>query len=123
MIYLALPYSHEDPKVCQARYADACEAYAILTCLEYVVLCPILQSHPASIGFNLPGDWETWEYIDIEYLKACDDVFVLSLDGWEESVGVAAEVAEADRQGKMVVQVSMEDLKEMYKEETGEDWV
>lgn len=122
MIYLALPYSHDDPKVREQRYEDASEAYAILTCMDEVVLCPILMSHPVAVGFKLPADWETWKDIDLEYLDYCDDILVLSLDGWEESVGVTAELEAATELGIQVTFASLEDLREFYREETGEEW-
>jgi hypothetical protein len=35
-------------------------------------------------------------------LARCDELMVVTLDGWDKSVGVAAEVAEAERLGKLV---------------------
>lgn len=91
MIYLASPYSHLDPSVREARYVDACRATASLLSDGYIVFSPIVHSHPL-VRFGLNGGWEFWEQIDREHLWRCDEVVVLMLDGWRESVGVRDEI-------------------------------
>jgi hypothetical protein len=60
---------------------------------------PISQSHyQAEIG-GLKGTWDFWRLVDIEFLKRCDELWVLTLDGWDKSVGVLAEIAYAKRNG------------------------
>ena len=50
----------------------------------------------------MPLDWAFWQRHDRRYLEACDEVVVLMLDGWRESVGVQAEIAIARELGKPV---------------------
>ena len=101
MIYLASPYSHPDPAVREARYHAACRATASLLRAGMVVFSPVVHSHPL-VAFSLPGGWDFWERIDREYLARCDEVVVLMLGGWRESVGVWAEIEIARESGKPV---------------------
>jgi len=101
VIYLASPYSHPDAAVRQQRFHDACRATAALLHAGHVVFSPVVQSHPL-VAYGLPGDWAFWERVDREHLERCDDVVVLMLDGWRESVGVQAEIRLATAFGKEV---------------------
>lgn len=108
MIYLASPYSHPDPVVREERFRAACRATAALLRAGEVVFSPIVHSHPL-VGFTLPTAWAFWERIDRVYLERCDEVVVLMLDGWNESVGVREEIGIARRAGKRVRFLGVED--------------
>ncbi len=99
MIYLASPYSHNDSTVREHRYREACRAVVHLLRQGCMVFSPVVHSHPL-VAFGLPSDWAFWERVDREHLKRCDDVVVLTLDGWQESVGLAAEIRIATELGK-----------------------
>jgi nucleoside 2-deoxyribosyltransferase len=101
MIYLASPYSHPDPAVREERYRAACRATAALLQAGQPVISPIANSHPLT-DHGLPGDWMFWRRFDRELLERCDEVVVLMLDGWDESVGVREEIRIARAMGKPV---------------------
>lgn len=101
MIYLASPYNHPDPAVRQARYDAACRAAAGLIRRGHVVFSPISHSHGIA-RYGLPVDWGFWERYDRQFLAACDELWVLMLDGWQASRGVQAEIAIAQSIGKAV---------------------
>jgi hypothetical protein len=46
---------------------------------------------------NLPNNFTFWQNYCLNLLAVCDKIHVLMLKGWEESVGVQAEIAEAQR--------------------------
>lgn len=94
LIYLASPYSHPDPAVRELRYEHACAATAGLMRRGLHVYSPIVHSHPL-VKYELPTDWEYWQAHDIAMLHRCQELYVLTLDGWMESKGVRAEIAEA----------------------------
>jgi hypothetical protein len=98
MIYLASPYSHPDPAVREQRFQAACRAVADLICSGQAVFSPIVHSH----RLGLPTDWAFWEPFDQAHLVRCDELAVLTLPGWEDSVGVAAEIALARALGQPV---------------------
>lgn len=101
MIYLASPYSHNDPAIREQRFWAACQAAAAMLRDGQVVFSPIVHSHPL-VAFGLPTVWSSWERIDRAYLERCDEIVVLMLDGWEASVGVGAEIGIARTLGKPV---------------------
>jgi hypothetical protein len=91
MIYLASPYSHADPLIREARFNAACQATADMVLAGRAVFSPIVHGHPL-VRFGLPTDWSFWQRFDEEHLQRCDEVLVLRIDGWRESVGVRAEI-------------------------------
>lgn len=101
MIYLASPYSHPEVMVREQRFREACCAVATLLASGRAVFSPIVQGHPL-VEYGLPTDWPFWERFDRDHLVRCDEVVVLMLDGWRESVGVTAEIRIAVELGKPV---------------------
>jgi hypothetical protein len=101
MIYLASPYSHPDPAAREERFHAACRAAAALLRAGHAVFSPIARSH-ALARHGLPADWTFWQRYDRDLLARCDAVVVLTLDGWETSVGVREEIRIARELGKPV---------------------
>jgi len=91
-IYLASPYSHPDPEVRHQRFEAVNRAAANLMRRGHVIFSPISHSHIIARDHDLPTDWDFWERIDVEFVKRCDELWVLKLNGWEESRGVCHEV-------------------------------
>lgn len=94
MIYLASPYSDPDPGVREARFRAACAEAARLMAAGELVYSPIAHSHCIA-AHGLPGDWTFWQEHSLAMLRRCDELAVLALDGWQESVGVARELEAA----------------------------
>ena len=101
MIYLASPYSHSEANIREQRFRAVCRMAAELMRQGQVVFAPIVHGHPL-VGHGLPSDWPFWERFDREHLRRCDELVVLMLDGWRESIGVAAELRIAAELGKPV---------------------
>jgi len=99
MIYLASPYSHPDEDVRQQRFEAVCKAAASLMRAGEIVFSPIAHGHPIA-QHGLPTDWRFWERQCREQIDRCDEVVVLTLDGWRESEGVQAEIQIAADMGK-----------------------
>ena len=108
MIYLCSPYTSDDPAVRQRRSEAACRAAAELIRRGHEVFSPIAHSH-AICAFGVPLDWRFWSRHDRRYLEACDEVAVLMLDGWQQSVGVQAEATIARELGKPVTYLRVAD--------------
>jgi hypothetical protein len=101
MIYLGSPYSHPDPAVRQKRFEAACRAAAELIRRGTTVFSPIVYSHMVC-RYGVPLDWRFWERHDRQFIEVCDEVVVLMFPGWQESVGVKAEIEIARALGKPV---------------------
>lgn len=92
MIYLASPYTHPDPAVMQRRFEDARAATAALLSRGEIVYSPIVHGHAIAIAHDLPKDWGFWQRHCFAMLERADNLYVLMLDGWEQSRGVRAEL-------------------------------
>lgn len=92
LIYLATPYSDPDPAVRFNRF-DAVNRFAARLIEQgHYVYSPISHTHPIAVCGDLPKGWEYWEGFDRRMIAACDRVVVYCQDGWQESVGVTAEI-------------------------------
>jgi len=92
LIYLACPYSHPDADVRERRFAMANMAAAQLMREGHIVYSPISHTHPIAMVGELPLDWNYWRSVDEFYIRLCEKVVVLELDGWKESQGVQSEI-------------------------------
>jgi hypothetical protein len=106
LIYLCSPYTHSAPEVREQRFEAACRATAELMRSGKSVFSPIVSSHPLC-RYGLRLDWGFWQRFDLAFLAMCDEVIVLKLSGWQESVGVQAEIAAARTLGKPVTFLEM----------------
>jgi len=109
-IYLASPYSHPDKAVCNDRFRAACKAAAKLMQDGYNVFSPIAHSRPIAqyIGNHL--DHGFWLEQDLSFLNSwADEMWVLMVDGWQESEGIAAEIMHAEKIGLPVKYILMRD--------------
>ncbi len=101
--YLASPYSHPDPFVRELRYLQTMQVLTELLTKGLCLYSPIVHCHElAKIG-ALPKDAKFWEKYNFTMLAAAEQLWVLMLQGWEQSVGITAEVAEAQRIGTMKI--------------------
>ena len=109
MIYLASPYSDPDPAVREARFDAACAHTATMIRAGRLVYSPIVHSHPLA-NHGLGADWDFWAAHDRAMLGLCEALVVLELPGWQQSVGVRAEVAIARELGLPVEVVDPADV-------------
>ena len=96
MIYLASPYSHNNPSVMQARFKMAEKYTALLLQQGRIIFSPIVHCHELARTYELPTDFSFWQNYCLGMLAKADELWVLQLDGWKHSTGVAAEIEFAD---------------------------
>lgn len=108
LIYLASPYSHVDVAVREARFRRVCEHAAKMMQRGSFVFSPIAHTHPIAVTGELDTGFAYWSEYDRKMIAVCDELHVLMLDGWRESVGVSAEILIADELGNPVVYVQDE---------------
>lgn len=101
-LYLATPFSHKDRHVMLERFNVVNKVAAKLMANGYIVYSPISHTHPISEAGSLPTDWEFWKEQDSPFLEWCDELWVLVVNGWRDSVGVQAEIEEARELNKPV---------------------
>ena len=107
-IYLATPYTDPDPAVRRARFEAVTQAAGALMRQRFLVFSPITMGHPISEACaDIPVEFPYWETACLSYLTGwATRLVVLTLDGWEESLGVTAEIAAARERGLPVEYLS-----------------
>ena len=92
LIYIASPYHHQDAEVMENRYVRVAEATAHFMRLGYVVYSPIAHTHSIAEWAELPRDFSFYEQFDLTMISRANEVWVLLINGWEQSKGVRAEL-------------------------------
>lgn len=93
-VYVCSPFSHKFKKVMRDREKEINRIAAELIYKYKVALfLPITQSAPLErIIPALGGSFEKWRDIDLEWVKTCDELWVVMMEGWKDSIGVTAEI-------------------------------
>jgi len=105
LIYLASPYSHPDLTLRTIRFHSVCRVAGILMSRGEFVYSPIAHTHPIAEVMDLPTGWEYWARYDELIIRRCDLMYVLTIDGWDTSVGVQAEIEIAHLQAMPIIYV------------------
>lgn len=97
-IYLACPYSDPDPCVRRRRYISATAAAAQIMKYGSLVFSPVTHSYFLAEQFGCPQEGEFWKDWYLSFLEHwATHLYVLQLEGWEESKGVSAEIKYAEQ--------------------------
>lgn len=92
LIYLACPYSHDDRAVRLARFEAVNRVASALMREGLHIFSPISHTHPIAESGGLPCGWDYWAAYDRAVLSVSNKLIVLKLDGWQQSIGVNAEM-------------------------------
>jgi hypothetical protein len=84
----------------------AAEKYFIHLMKNFCVpLSPVVVGHNIVMKYGINAEFEYWAtYCDSE-IANCDEVHVLTIDGWKESTGVQAELKFAKQMGKPILYI------------------
>ncbi len=108
LIFVSSPYTHKDKEVVNKRYEDVSKYAGKLVSEGKTTFSPITYGHVLCGFQEMPTDFEFWKNFCFDFLNKCDEFHVLMLDGWEESVGVKAEIEYAERLEIPIVYVEYE---------------
>ena len=114
-IYLGLPYMHKEMYVRQLRAEISDIVSAELMNKGEHVYAPISSCHNIAVKYGLPGDWAYWKEMDEVFIRHCDKVMIITLVGWEESVGVTAEIKLAKKYKKPIEYIDPSPYLELIK--------
>ena len=94
LIYLASPFSSPSKALQHRRYKAVTKAGAYLTKhTGAAFILPITQSYALVKAMpSLGGSFISWAEIDFTLLSKCDELWVLTIPGWRESLGVMSEI-------------------------------
>lgn len=97
MIYLAAPYSHENPEIETERNRIIDNVTMNLVIMGFVVYSPI--THGCALvrsgildDTEIGTDWKAWKHHCLGMLEKADSMMILALEGWAESKGIDAEI-------------------------------
>ena len=110
LAYLAQAYSHEDPKVREARFELAVAAIHRLE-REFpglLVYSPIVHYHHTATIFGAPTDAEFYQKRNMTMLERCDMMFLLDDEPASRSKGVAQEVKWAEALSISIIRTNPE---------------
>lgn len=104
MIYLASPYSHPSESMRQSRYEEAVKALSWLWQNRITAFSPIVYTHKIAIELQLPFMAIDWLDFNDRIMSVCDEMYVLQLSGWKESLGIKGELIKwpADKPKKLM---------------------
>ena len=102
LIYLASPYTHDDPEVRYWRFKEAERYTAKAIRRGEIIFSPIVYAHTMAANYNLPFTADYWSDFNYRMILHCEEVVVLQLQGWRESSGVKAEITLARDLKRMV---------------------
>lgn len=104
-IYLASPYSDDNPDVMHQRYLDTCKFVAQALKDNKVIFSPIVNTHLLAVEEGLPSEFKFWKNYNEKILSKADMLYVLTLDGYKESVGIKGEIDYAQKNGIPIIYV------------------
>lgn len=106
MIYLASPYSHPDALTRKTRFLIAEQVTAILFNQGIFVFSPIVHCHELAARHTLPTSFEFWRGYNFDMLRRADLLSIIAIPGWEESIGVQAEIEMAKLIGLPITHIN-----------------
>ncbi len=111
VIYLAVPYSSKDKEVVKYRVHEFCKKSGKFQTEGYTVLSALYNQLLLDHNIELPNSWEYWESTSKTLVSLCTELYVLTLEGWEDSTGVSEEIAFAKSLNIPIYFVSAEQMK------------
>ncbi len=94
--YLGCPYADPDPNIRKFRLQAVTHMAFELRQQGRYVYSPLTHNIPID-QLGVLGDFISWLEFDHNMLSRCDTLLVLKLPGWQNSKGLAAEIAFAKR--------------------------
>lgn len=106
LVYVSSPYSKVADKDFLMKTVSAFTGkYMLLNKGEYAV-SGLLHHYAIKEEPKLGSDYKFWkEWCDL-FMSRCDKVVVLTIDGWETSVGVAGEIEYAKKNNMPIVYIN-----------------
>lgn len=92
MIYLASPYTHPNEAIRIRRFILARDFVHSHLCENVILFSPIVYTHQLAMTHQMPVEAQFWKFFNEDILRKADSMWVLKIDGWDESVGVLHEI-------------------------------
>lgn len=107
MIYVAAPYTHSDPAIVKQRMLDFATVMSELIRRGEHPVSPLMNHFLTDyVETDFPLTWDYWKEYSYSLLKNCVEVYVITMDDWEQSTGVAAEIEMAEKMLKPITYIT-----------------
>ena len=97
LVFISSPYSHKDPEVMELNYELVSKFVLKLINSGVNATSPIAYGHPLVKLGKLPSSWEFWEEFCLSFLERSSKMIVYKIPGWENSIGMKAEIEFAEK--------------------------
>jgi hypothetical protein len=94
--YLGTPYSDNNGYLQDFRAKIVDIIATELTNQGRAIYSPISSWHHIACKYTMPKTFEFWERMNLSFLKQCKRLLVVTLPGWETSVGLKGEIEFAE---------------------------
>lgn len=101
-VFISIPYTHDDKYIVQERVDKAERYFLHLQKNGYCPVSPVVVGHNLVKKYGTSGLFSHWKEYCISELTSCSTIDILTVNGWDTSVGVKEEIEEAVKQGKEV---------------------
>jgi hypothetical protein len=91
-IYVASPYSSPSKLILRDRFHAVLDYTAHLLQGRFWCYSPIVHCHELALYHDLPKDFAFWKEYNEAMLGQAEEMHVLALGGWKDSIGVEAEI-------------------------------
>jgi len=108
MIFIASPYSHPEAEVRHLRFLSALRYANSLIARGRPAFSAIAYGHPFAVELEAPTNFHHWRDFNHHMIDVAREVHVLLLYGWEDSQGVADEIAYAMGNNRPVTYINVE---------------
>ena len=99
-LYLACPYTHDDPAVREYRFRMATLKAAELISEGNIVFSPLTMTVPMEKMAGLPQTFSYWKRLNFAFIDWCEEMRILNIEGVENSEGVQGEIQYAESIGR-----------------------
>ncbi len=100
LVYIASPLSSSDEEEMDRRYHEACRLTAEMVEAGITAVSPVVHAYPMARHWKLGMGWRQWKDLDLALLRGSSCLVVATeVPGWDESVGVKAEIEAAQEWG------------------------
>lgn len=112
LIYLGSPYFHKRNSVMHKRVSLTahCLAFFRRTAENVVLYSPIVQWSRVAFENELPHDFGSWAQQDFFMIRKSSALWVLAIDGWQESFGLSQEIEYANDIGHEILYIIPEGI-------------
>lgn len=107
MIYVAAPYTHSDPDIVKHRMNLFAITMAELIRRGEHPVSPLMNHFLTDyVETDFPLTWDYWKEYSFSLMRNCVELYVVTMDGWEQSSGVKAEIEMAEKMQKPVTYIA-----------------